>query len=829
MIDDNRLLPLSAPRADLDRPLRDLTQVSAPVGGLVGSYSTGKTVSADQAHLRDYMKIVLKRKWLILSIVLVVTSITAIYMYRQPAVYEATTRILIEPRQKSFLQRAEININTGSDPAYRPTQLKLMQNPALIRLVALQLNLPNNTAFFPEGGRTGLLSAVRRAVGKKNDKEQTDEGGLNVVNDPAADDMSLGDVEGTQLTKEQRAQLEPYEDAIIADLTVAPVEKTNLVDISYQHTDPTIAMNVANTIADIFIAQDTFRSSFGSASQKEKLARQVIELQQQMSQLQRERIAYMRENNIPLGDAKGQNETALRLETTSGQALAAEKARNDLQAAYEAAMRTPDIMSVPQVQENKLIQGMQDKINAIRQERAVLLLKYTEQNPRVIEKDEQIRQIQGDIKRTARQTIESLGTAYKASIENAARFSQSYNKTRNASMTQSTAEIMLGDLNQRLETTKQFFNTASQRLKEMEISGDQLGANSITIQSGAREPREPVGPKRGRNIMIALLLSLGAGVGLAILLDNLDDTLKSVEDVDRYLHVPTLALIPAPRPERGVLGRGKASTNTALQPATGAPQAALALIEDSRSAVAEAYRHLRTSLLLSSAGQPPKTVLVTSSQPSEGKTTTAINTAITLAQTGAEVLLVDCDLRRPRIHVHFGMANARGLTNYLAGDATIDDVVQTYEKLPNLKILASGPVPPNPAELLGSEEMRKLVRELSVRFSHIIIDSPPAISFTDAAILSTIVDGVMLVVHGGRSSRAIVRRSRQLLLDVGAHIYGVVLNNVKLEANDYNYYAGYYAGDYEESTEDDADEDGEDDLVGAAAGEETAASGERRR
>jgi capsular exopolysaccharide synthesis family protein len=173
-----------------------------------------------------------------------------------------------------------------------------------------------------------------------------------------------------------------------------------------------------------------------------------------------------------------------------------------------------------------------------------------------------------------------------------------------------------------------------------------------------------------------------------------------------------------------------------------------------------------------------------------------------LAQTGAEVLILDCDLRRPRIHAHFGLANTRGVTNYLSGDTNIGSIVQEYEKLPNLKIITSGPVPPNSAELLGSEEMRRLITLLSDNFTHIIIDSPPAISFTDASILSTMVDGVMLVVHGGRSSRAVVRRAKQQLLDVGAHIYGIVLNNVKLESSDYYYYSGYYSSYYANEDDD---------------------------
>jgi capsular exopolysaccharide synthesis family protein len=219
---------------------------------------------------------------------------------------------------------------------------------------------------------------------------------------------------------------------------------------------------------------------------------------------------------------------------------------------------------------------------------------------------------------------------------------------------------------------------------------------------------------------------------------------------------------------------------------------------ETRSALAEAYRHLRTSVLLSTPGHAPKTLLVTSSIPSEGKTTTAVNTALSLAQTGATVLVMDADMRRPRLHTIFELNNGRGLSNILSDDlseAEIFSMIHRHEGT-GLNILTSGAIPPNPAELVGSEQMRHLIKTLEGAFTHIIIDTPPVGSFTDGVLVSTLVDGVLLVVHSGKTSRGVVRRTKQLLQDVGAKVFGVILNNVNLREHDYYYYRSYYSQSY---------------------------------
>jgi len=778
MSQDNRLMPLSAEVPD--RALRDLAAPQPAVTPL----------APEPAQLREYINLVLKRKWLILSLAVVITSLVTIQMYRQPSIYEAGTQIQIERKTSNPLAtgRGGIIEIRSTDPNYWNTQLQKLKTQKLARQVILRLDLQNNPAFLGKSSGTGLIAGLRRIITREKPKPVAAVGSAI----PVVDENELS---ADQLTPEQAKQLQPYEDSLSANLFIEPVDKTNLVYIRFQHTDPQIAANVANTLATIFRENDIREETAGSQRAEAVLANQIIDLQARVQANEQKRLNYRMQHDLPLGNKAGQDLTALQLSTYSTQMQTSEAELEQAQADYNSAMETRNsagIWAVPQVQADRNVIRLREKISELKERKKALLVVYTEEWPEVKKINEQLAQLEAELKQAPEDVIAGLKNRYEAARKREASRRAAYFGSRSKANSQSVAETDLGDLDQAISTDRQNLNLYMQRLNELRVTnGDRAGSNVSTVEE-ARVPSQPIGPQRVRNIIMALLASLGIGVGLAFLLDYLDDTLKTVEDVDRYLHLPTLALIPAPREQRRLLGRG-------APPPEPSSVTALALIEDVRSPVAEAYRHLRTSLLLSTAGQPPKTILVTSSQPSEGKTTTAVNIATMLAQTGAEVLLIDCDLRRPRIHAHFGVSNARGVTNYLSGDTEIAGLVQTYDKLPNLKIIPSGPVPPNAAELLGSDEMRKFLYALSEEFTHVVIDSPPAISFTDASILSTMVDGVMLVVHGGRSSRAVVRRAKQQLQDVGAHLFGIVLNNVKLEgSNLYDYGAYYTAGYYED-------------------------------
>lgn len=820
MENDQRLTPLPA-ASDLQ---------PAQLDYLAGYSSAYEDTLNNKRSIRQYVNLVYKRLPIILAITILVTAAVSFYSYRMPSVYQASTELIIEPRKPPQTQKDAININFGDDQKYYNTQLQLLQNQDLMKRVVVSLGLHREANLFGEQDR-GLIAGIRSLFSGAQ-KPSGPDNSLPIVSEDSLEKDKEGRV---QLTPEENTRAETYAAILAVGLKVEQIERTNIVNLSIQNSNPILSAKVADKVAELFIKEDAERETAGAQKAYEDLGNTIEQLKATIIERENDFIAEMRNSNLPLQE-KGGDVRASDLQSLLMQWREAQNETGKIEAQFRAAVNasgTGDILAV--VPDNKAIQEarsqslkrradlekrideIDNKINAANESRKKLLATKTEAHWEVKSVDAQISELQAqkatiekDVsskiksesvkleKDAEREAITSLRSQLGAAQQREARQRAAFEQAAAKANVEGQAETKIVGLKREIEQSRSLLDTYILRQKEQELALATGRPNNIKIQNHAVTPGAPIGPQRTRNILVAFLLSFAAGIGLAFLLDYLDDSVRTSEDISRHLGLPTLALIPhyMNADKRKLLAAKNG--NGAVAPA------AMITLEERHSPMAEAYRHLRTSLLFSSAGKPPQTILITSSQPSEGKTTTAINTAITLAQSDVDVVLIDCDLRRPRLHSHFGLENTQGLTNYLSGDKNTENLIRTYPDLPRLKIITSGPIPPNPAELLSSNEMRNLLQFLSGKFKHVIIDSPPAISFTDATILSTIVDGVVLVAMANKSSIHLMRQFKHRVGNIGARIYGVVLNGIKAGSMEYDYYGSGYYKYYSQPEEDES-------------------------
>ncbi|QYO66674.1 polysaccharide biosynthesis tyrosine autokinase [Leptolyngbya sp. 7M] len=784
--------------------------------------------SEGKRTLQQYISVVYKRLPIILAIVVLATAATAFYMYRQPTQYQSTLELLIEPRKPRVTSKDSININFGNDLNYYNTQIQLLSNPGLMRDVIVELGLHRQPDLF--GNRSGRVGSLFGSLFGSSNESEASAATLPIISEQP---ITAKDEKHKPLTPEEEARASNY--ASQFSLAASQKDRTNLVIVNVRSIHRDLNPIVANKAAELFQRKDADREQEGARRAVADLQASIEELQAAINNDEAELIQKQKEFNLPLAE-KGQDLAASRLGSLSETWLKAMESRRQLESRYNAAVAANargEGANMPDLYENKIyqdtvrlnterraklqddIRNLDKQLQELEAKRQADSTKYTDEHPvmkALIAQIESIRETRARTEKEVSETIArdeakikkdavsgalvALRSQLEAKRREEAQAQAAYDREAALANIQGQNQTQLTSLRQRIETNRNLLGTLSQRLQEGLLAINTEAPNNIKTVREA-EGAGAIGPARGRNIIVAMIVAFAAGIGLAFLLDYLDDSVKTSEDVGRHLGLPTLALIPhyfGNEKRRLRLSSGNGNGNGA---GTG-----LVTLEERHSPMAEAYRHLRTSLLFSSAGKPPQTILITSSQPSEGKTTTAINTAITLAQSDADVIIVDCDLRRPRIHSHFGLDNTQGLTNYLSGERKTENLIKAYPGLPRLKVITSGPIPPNPAELLSSNEMKNLLQFLRGKYKHIIIDSPPAISFTDAAILATVVDGVVLVAMAGKSSMHLIRRFKQRLANMGARIYGVVLNGIKAGSMEYEYYgSGYY--DYYRKAEDD--------------------------
>jgi capsular exopolysaccharide synthesis family protein len=529
------------------------------------------------------------------------------------------------------------------------------------------------------------------------------------------------------------------------------------------------------------------------------MEQQLDELKAKVEKSQQALVDYERENSMAdIGNKE--NVVGQRLSDLSKDLTTAQTDRANKQSVYDSVQNNKAEAAI--IANDALLEQLDSKYADLQTQYAATTSHYGPNFYRVKELRNQINEVESLMDRERKLIIERIGSDYRTALRREQLLSLEVAQQRAEVEKLNQLLIKYTILKGEFETNQQLYNDLLKRLKDATVSVS-LRATNVRLADEALVPSIPIRPDKPVDIAVGLLVGLILGVTLAFTRESLDRTIKTAEDIEREITVPTLAVIPLGTTSRGRYGRYFPRD---AKRAAGNGDLALAVLNAPGSEMAESFRVLRTSILLSNAPQPPQVLLVTSAHPSEGKTFASVNLALALAQRGSRVLLVDADLRKPNVLKVLGLSDGEGpgLSSFLTGGHDIDQALQALTTAPNMSVLPSGPIPPNPAELLSSPAMEGLVRDLRQRFEHIVLDSPPLLLVTDGILLSALADGVVLVVESGATSRGALNRVRRILDRAGANTLGAVLN--KLEdrvdgyySSRYRYYNYYYSRDHSTS------------------------------
>jgi polysaccharide biosynthesis transport protein len=762
------------------------------------------------ALLRDWLRIIYRHRWMILSIVLVALSFAAIQAYHVKPVYQATTTIDISP-ETSSLSKAGGVLLFGSSDNTKAEAIIIKSQPVLKKTI-LSLNLDKNPGFFDPGALKPNTEEIASLKGGRPEREK------ELAREDVNDKSLAGPAEILTTTRAERVKLAPYIQALLNNLKVEGVRETRLIKVSFTHTNPEIAATVANGVANSFISHNFQMKTERFTNTSKWLEESTRTLKEQVEQAEQKLANYSRQNNIFSLEGK-ENLTADKMVRLHDQAMRAETARLLKQTLFDEVKKgrgaqLPEAFADPKTAE------LRKTFNDLAVTASQLSVKFGPKHPKLLEIRQQMATLQEQIKDNQSMLEERLKADYGRAVGEEKSLKAALMISKSEAVRQNQAAIQYSILQQDLATAKSLYMDFLNKTSQANIQrAEQF--NNVRLIEGAEPPDSPIGPNRYLPIMFSLILSLTLGIGLAYLLENLNTTLRTVDDVARVTQLPMLAVIPtlkAAIPQvmlqsitaPALTGRQKKNGNLQAADPVEIPDSSEQLDDLSDEpvvaksermvwAAGEAYRMLRTSILLSTAERPPKTVLVTSGQPGDGKTATVFNIAYALAQLNAEVVIVDCDMRKPRTRKLHQLANDEGLSTLLTGGGALDEFIKTTS-VPHLSILPCGASPPNPSELISSDKMKGILRSLAESFEYVIIDSPPLATFTDPMILSTLVDGVILVVKSGRSKSELVRRVCQDLSGVGAKVLGVTLNSFNMRKEGYGYYQYYrYYSDYNHS------------------------------
>jgi polysaccharide biosynthesis transport protein len=694
------------------------------------------------AGLRRNLEIPRRRRSTILTAALIAVTLATVYAFKTKPVYRATGRIEIdnETPEVQSLQDTYRGL-PNSDDTFLKTQVRVLESDSLALDTIAQLGLGDHPEFLQ-----------RPQVYQAGERDSR--------------------IERGKLLDEFRSRL---------GITLVP--ESRIIETSFESTDPDLAAQVVNALVNNYVEYN-FHEKYDATRQASGwMEQQLGELKAKVEKSQKALVDYERQNAIVNINDK-QNVAEEKLSDLDRDLTIAESDRAQKESLYNLVKS--DEKQVAFVAQNDLLQKLEEKYADLKAQYVDALGQYGPNFPRVVRLRDEVSEMQSLIDAERERTVAQIQNDYMAAVgrENLLAAAVNHQKAEVGRLNELLIQHNL--LRQEFESNQQLYDSLQQRLKDATVSAG-LRATDVHIVDRALAPAMPVRPRKFRSITVGLMTGLLIGLALAFVQESLDSSVKTAEDAERLTGVPSLASIPLARPQRSghlLPWRTAVSSNGT---------ATLAALRNPLSRQAESYRALRTAILFSTAPRPPQTLLITSAQPGEGKTCTSVNLGVVLAQRGGRVLIVDSDLRKPGVCQALQVeSKSDGLTGVLTGACYLEAATQPIEPGSNVWVLAAGPNPPNPAELLSSTRMEEVLKQARDSFDYVILDSPPALMFTDATILSTLVDGIVVVVNSGGTPRSALMRSSRILRTAGGRVLGLVMNRSDADLDDYNNYDAYY-------------------------------------
>jgi capsular exopolysaccharide synthesis family protein len=706
--------------------------------------------------IRDYWNIIVKRKWTVMAIFCIAVALAAIFTLRQTKIYEAGASIIIEPYAPQVLGnvREVYHLGAGSywtNKEYYKSQFNIITSYTVAQKVVQILHLEGNKEF------------------------------LGIDKLPP---------------EQQKLRLEaPIDYAMLvrSKLRVEPIPDSRTAQVFARHRYPKWAQRVANATVNAYIDYNRQIRQKITRDAASWLASKANELKVQMNEAENQLAEFKKEHDIiKVSLEDRQNITSQRLKDLNQALSAIMTQRIALESRRKQIMDIKDsklpLDSVDKVINNPLIQQLKASYHELEQQQTELSTKYLPDHYKMKPVVDKLKKIRQSIDKEIDNVLNSLEAEYNAKLDSERELKRSLARAKEEAQAVNENEVMYSRLKKVSDNYSDRYWQLQKRQKDASLAAHQETNNIYKLDS-AILPTKPVHPRVKLNILLAVIVGLLGGFGLAFLLEYLDNTMKSQEDVEKYLHIPFLGVIPSIKLE---------TDEEELETVAHRDNY---LITHPKSSVAECCRTVRTNILFMSPEKPTRKILITSAGPQEGKSTIVVNLGVTMAQSGSKILLVDTDMRRPRLHKTFGIKGGVGLTTAILGEATLDEVIH-HSEVPGLDILACGPIPPNPTELFHTEMFKNIVDELSEKYDRVIFDSPPVMMVADPLILSRMMDGTILVVKGAQTSREMARRATRQLVGVNARILGTVINDLDLHNREYGYYYyrqyGYYYGEKEQ-------------------------------